>query len=58
VGVQCFACLHAISLRQVALARLEGFTNQQVAKKLGTNLRAVERQLRLIRQIWQQELDT
>jgi len=52
------ASLEDDQLRQVVLAKLEGYTNQEIAKQLGTNLRAVERQLRLIRQTWQQELDT
>lgn len=52
------ASLEDDQMRQVALAKLEGYTNQELAQKLGTNLRAVERQLRLIRRTWQQEFDT
>ncbi len=42
-------------LRPIALAKLEGYTNQEIADKLGTNLRAIERKLRLIRHRWRQE---
>jgi DNA-directed RNA polymerase specialized sigma24 family protein len=40
-------------LRRVALARLEGDTVAEAARRLGCTRRAVERKLRLIRQIWQ-----
>jgi DNA-directed RNA polymerase specialized sigma24 family protein len=39
-------------LRRVALARLEGDTVEEAAERLGISRRAVERKLRLIRQIW------
>jgi DNA-directed RNA polymerase specialized sigma24 family protein len=39
-------------LRQVALARLEGDSVAEAATRLGISRRAVERKLRLIRQIW------
>jgi DNA-directed RNA polymerase specialized sigma24 family protein len=39
-------------LRRVALARLEGDTVAEAAERLGISWRAVERKLRLIRQIW------
>ena len=45
-------------LRQVVLAKLESHTNQKAAEKLGINLRAVEREVRLIREARQQEFDT
>jgi DNA-directed RNA polymerase specialized sigma24 family protein len=41
-------------LRNVALARLEGDTVAEAAQRLGISQRAVERKLRLIRQIWQE----
>jgi DNA-directed RNA polymerase specialized sigma24 family protein len=44
-------------LRQVALARLEGDTVAEAARRLGFSQRAVERKLRLIRQIWQQGME-
>lgn len=41
--------------RQVALLKLEGFTNKEIAKKLDTALRNVERRLSEIRKIWSDE---
>jgi len=40
------------SLRSVALAKMEGYTNRQIAEKLGCIEQTVERKLRSIRQIW------
>jgi DNA-directed RNA polymerase specialized sigma24 family protein len=42
-------------LRQVALWRMEGYTNDEVAEKLGCARRTVARRLELIRQIWEEE---
>jgi DNA-directed RNA polymerase specialized sigma24 family protein len=38
--------------RQIALLRLEGYTNTEIASRLGCALRTVERRLELIRRIW------
>jgi DNA-directed RNA polymerase specialized sigma24 family protein len=38
--------------RQIALLRLEGYTNTEIAARLGCALRTVERRLELIRRIW------
>jgi DNA-directed RNA polymerase specialized sigma24 family protein len=40
------------SLRQVAALKLEGHTDQEVAKQLGCGLSTVERRLKTIRTIW------
>jgi DNA-directed RNA polymerase specialized sigma24 family protein len=40
------------SLRQVALLRMEGYTNEEVADRLGCSLRTVARKLELIRRTW------
>jgi DNA-directed RNA polymerase specialized sigma24 family protein len=40
-------------LRAIALWKMEGFTNAEIAAKLGCLERTVERKLRLIRQIWE-----
>ena len=42
------------TLRQIAQWKMEGFTNEEVAKKLGCVTRTVERKLELIRQRWQE----
>jgi DNA-directed RNA polymerase specialized sigma24 family protein len=38
--------------QQIALLRLEGYTNAEIAARLGCALRTVERRLELIRRIW------
>jgi len=42
-------------LRTVALLRLEGYSNQEVAERLGCTARTVERKLELIRTLWKPE---
>jgi len=43
------------TLRRIALDKMEGYTNQEIAKHLGTSLRGVERKLQLIRRTWEKE---
>lgn len=43
-------------LSAVALAKLEGYTNKEIASQLGRSLSHVERKLRVIRRIWADEL--
>lgn len=45
-------------LRLVAHRKLEGYTNEEIAKELGVVLRTVERKLNLIRSTWTPELAT
>ena len=45
-----------VQLRSVAVWKLEGYTNEEVAAMLGCTLRTVERKLRLIRTIWEAEV--
>ena len=40
-------------LLRIAIAKLEGFTNKEIALQLGIGLRGVERKLQLIRQKWE-----
>lgn len=40
------------SLRAVAVAKLEGYTNRQIAERIGCIEQTVERKLRSIRRIW------
>ena len=51
-------CLGDDLLRQIAIAKLEGYTNTEIAERQGTSLRSVERQLRLIRRIRNQEQES
>ncbi len=43
-------------LRQIALHKLEGCTNEEIAAKIGRAVATVERRLRLIRRTWQGEI--
>lgn len=40
------------TLREVAIARMDGYSNEDIAEKLGVKVRTVERKLQLIREIW------
>jgi DNA-directed RNA polymerase specialized sigma24 family protein len=42
-------------LQEVALLKMEGYTNAEVAAKLGRSLATVERKLKLIRRTWDGE---
>ena len=42
-------------LETVALCKMEGYTNEQIAGKLGYALRSIKRKLRMIRDLWQKE---
>jgi RNA polymerase sigma factor (sigma-70 family) len=41
------------TLRRIALRRLEGFTNSEIAKELSVSERTIERKLNLIRSDWE-----
>src|SRR5262249_13753946 len=41
-------------LRRIALARMEGCTNPEVARLLGRSLSTIERKLQVIRVLWQE----
>jgi DNA-directed RNA polymerase specialized sigma24 family protein len=43
-------------LRQIAQCKLEGYTNAEIAKRLGLTCRSIERKLRSIRHVWEGEL--
>ncbi len=49
------AVLEDETLRDIALAKMEGYTNAEIAERLGCVVRTVERKLRLIRQKWTAE---
>ena len=55
---ECRRLLDALdddTLRAVALAKMEGYTNQEIATRLGRSLPAVERKLQRIRKVWEKE---
>jgi DNA-directed RNA polymerase specialized sigma24 family protein len=45
------------TLRIVARLRMEGYTNEEVASRLGCGVRTVARKLEVIRRAWQDEFD-
>ena len=59
VADQCVRLLDCLddNLRPLALAKMEDYTNEEIAVKVGCSLTTVERGLRLIRKIWKQELE-
>ena len=50
------ASLDDPQLRLMALARMEGRTNEEIAGQFDCSLRTVERRLHLIRKTWEQEI--
>jgi DNA-directed RNA polymerase specialized sigma24 family protein len=45
------------TLRRIAVARMEGDTNEEIASRLDVSLRTVERKLELIRRIWESRME-
>jgi DNA-directed RNA polymerase specialized sigma24 family protein len=43
------------NLCQIALLKMEGYENEEIAARLGCALRTVERRLQLIRSSWKEE---
>lgn len=59
VAEQCERLLQQLpsaDLVELAIMKMEGYTNEEIAAKWGRAERTVERKLQLIRQIWGQEL--
>jgi len=44
-------------LRRVAVAKLEGYSNSEIAEQLNCSVSTVERKLRLIRKTWKREVE-
>jgi len=49
--------LHDDNLRRIAIMKLEGFTNQEIANEQSCTVRSVERKLQRIRALWSEYLD-
>jgi len=49
--------LPSVSLREVALLRMEGYSNEEIAQKFDTSVRSVERKLQIIRETWRDGLE-
>ena len=43
-------------LKLLALLKVEGYTNQEIAEQLGCSRRTIQRRLDMIRDIWIEEL--
>lgn len=43
--------------QQIAALKMEGFTHEEIAKRIDVNTRTVERRLRQIRELWQRIMD-
>ena len=60
VAEQCRYLLELLDddrLRAIAVAKMEGYTNAEIAARLGCAVPTIERRLRLTRRIWQQVLE-
>lgn len=44
------------TLRRIAILRMEGYANEEIAENVGISLRSVERKLKLIRDEWSEDL--
>ena len=53
---QLLASLPDETAQRIAALKIEGFTHQEIADKLGINTRTVERRLKQIRELWQKIL--
>ncbi len=61
VAAECQHLLEVLkdpNLERVAIWKLEGYTDNDIAEKLGRTRRTVQRMLSLIREVWKQQLDT
>ena len=45
-------------LQEVALARMRGLNNREIAQQQGRSVRTIERRLRLIKEVWLSEFDS
>jgi DNA-directed RNA polymerase specialized sigma24 family protein len=55
---ECKTMLDMIDRKEVklvALLRVEGYTNEEIAQRLGCTRRSVQRRLNLIRNVWSRE---
>ncbi|MBI1310203.1 FHA domain-containing protein [bacterium] len=43
--------------QQIAVMKMEGHTHEEIADKLGCNVRTIERRLKQIRELWQKRID-
>ncbi len=60
MGEECGRLLETLGEeeRRIVLLKLDGFTNQEIAKKVGVVPRTIERKLEVVRRIWSRVLET
>ncbi len=51
-----FGKLEGLTLKTIALRKLHGYTNAEIARELGITSRTIDRKLRLIRAVWEEEV--
>jgi DNA-directed RNA polymerase specialized sigma24 family protein len=51
------ACLPHKDLQQIAVWKMEGYTNEEIAERSGCAPRTIDRKLQLIRHLWEQEAE-
>ena len=56
-GQRLLEALEDEKLQQIALWKLEGYTNDEIAEKLDLTTRSIERKLQRIREKWSQVLE-
>lgn len=52
------AALSDSTLIRIAVGKLEGYTNLELARQIGCGVRTIERKLNLIRAVWEQRVKT
>jgi DNA-directed RNA polymerase specialized sigma24 family protein len=60
IAEQCGVLLDRLQdekLRAIAIAKMEGYSNEELGVQLSCSVRSVERKLRLIRDIWERSVD-
>ena len=60
VAEECERLLSSLDnpeLRQIALLKMEGFTNKEISEKVNRTERTIERKLNYVRAIWQTDLE-
>lgn len=53
--LNCLLGLLDQDLRQIALSKLEGYSNEDIAVQIGRSVPTVERRLKLIRNLWERQ---
>lgn len=61
ISQECYELISSLNdpnLERVALLKFEGYTNDEIAEKLQRTRRTVQRMLNLIRDLWEEQLDS